>query len=51
MAALEGNRYSNSGLTEKPKANMNDYLYMLGDQVDYDLLAHNLNKFREINEL
>jgi hypothetical protein len=51
MAALEGIRYSNSGLTEKPKANMNDYLYMLGDQVDYDLLAHNLNKFREINEL
>jgi hypothetical protein len=51
MAALEGIRYTNAGLTEKPKANMNDYLYMLGDQVDYDLLTHNLNKFREINEL
>jgi len=51
MAALEGIRYTNAGLTEKPKANMNDYLYMLADQVDYDLLTHNLNKFREINEL
>jgi hypothetical protein len=51
MAALEGIRYTNAGLTEKPKANMNDYLYMLADQVDYNLLTHNLNKFREINEL
>ena len=51
MAALEGIRYTSAGLTEKPKANMNDYLYMLGDQVDYELLTHNLNKFREINEL
>ena len=25
MAALEGIRYTNAGLTEKPKANMNDY--------------------------
>ena len=51
MAALEGIRYTNAGLTEKPKANMNDYLYMLGDQIDYDVLTHNLLKFREINEL
>ena len=51
MAALEGMRYTNSGLTEKPKANMNDYLYMLGEQVDYELLTHNLSKFREINNL
>jgi hypothetical protein len=51
MAALEGIRYTNAGLTEKPKANMNDYLYMLAEQVDYDLLTHNLIKFREINEL
>jgi len=51
MAALEGIRYTNAGLTEKPKANMNDYFHMLGSQVDYDLLTHNLNKFREINEL
>jgi hypothetical protein len=51
MAALEGMRYSNSGLTEKPKANMNDYFFMLSDQVDYELLSHNILKFREINDL
>ena len=51
MAALEGIRYTNSGLTEKPKANMNDYFFMLSDQVDYELLSHNILKFREINDL
>ena len=51
MASLEGIRYSNSGLDSKPKANMNDYFYMLGDQVDYELLSYNLIKFREINDL
>lgn len=51
MAALEGIRYSNAGLIEKPKANMNDYFFMLSDQVDYNLLSHNILKFREINDL
>jgi hypothetical protein len=51
MAALEGMRYSNAGLIEKPKANMNDYFFMLSDQVDYELLSYNLLKFREINDL
>jgi hypothetical protein len=51
MAALEGIRYSNYGLTQKPKANMNDYFYMLSNQIDYDLLTHNVHKFREINNL
>jgi hypothetical protein len=51
MAALEGLRYTNSGLIEKPKANMNDYFFMLSDQVDYELLSHNILKFREINDL
>ncbi len=51
MAALEGVRYTNSGLIEKPKANMNDYFFMLSDQVDYELLSHNILKFREINDL
>ena len=51
MAALEGIRYNNAGLDFKPKANMNDYFYMLLDQVDYSLLVHNLSKFREINDL
>jgi hypothetical protein len=51
MATLENIRYTNAGLTEKPKANMNDYFYMLSDQVDYELLSHNILKFREINDL
>jgi len=51
MAALEGIRYSNAGLDAKPKANMNDYFYMLSDQIDYDILANNICKFCEINDL
>jgi hypothetical protein len=51
MATLEGIRYNNAGLDFKPKANMNDYFYMLLDQVNFDLLVHNLSKFREINDL
>ena len=51
MAALEGTRYNLSGLDKKPKANMNDYFYMLGEQVNWDLLTNNLNRFRTINDL
>jgi len=51
MAALEGIYYTNAGLDAKPKANMNDYFYMLSDQVDYDILINNIYKFREINDL
>lgn len=51
MASLEGERYNFWGLDKKPKANMNDYYHMFGDQVDWDLLVHNLTKFRDINDL
>ena len=51
MAALEDTRYNLWGLDEKPKANMNDYFYMLSDQVNWDLLTDNLTKFRYINDL
>jgi hypothetical protein len=51
MAALEGTRYNLSGLDKKPKANMNDYFYMLDEQVNWDLLTDNLNRFRTINDL
>lgn len=51
MATLENVRYSNAGLDKKPKANMNDYFYMLSEQVNYELLTNNLLKFREINDL
>ena len=51
MAALEGIRYTNSGLDKKPKANINDYFFMLSNEVDYDCLIHNVSKFGEINDL
>ena len=51
MAALEGTRYNAWGLDFKPKANMNDYYYMLEGQVNWDLLTDNLTKFRYINDL
>ena len=51
MATLEDVAYTNSGLYKKPKANMNDYFYMLDDQVDFDLLEYNINKFRKINTI
>ena len=49
MATLEDIQYTHSGLFKKPKANMNDYFYMLDSQVDYDLLEYNIDKFRKIN--
>ena len=51
MATLEDVQYKNYGLYQKPKANMNDYFYMLNDQVDFDLLDYNLGMFRKINNL
>jgi hypothetical protein len=51
MATLEGTKYTKAGLFEKPKANMNDYFYMLSNEVDYELLSYNIMKFREINNL
>ena len=51
MAALEGIRYTTAGLDKKPKANMNDYYYMLEEEVNWDLLTDNLTRFRYINDL
>ncbi len=51
MAALEGTFYKSWGLDSKPKANMNDYFFMLGEQVDWKYLLQNLQKFRLINDL
>ena len=51
MAALEEMWYTEAGLDRKPKANMNDYFYMLEDQVNWDYLLNNLYKFRDINNL
>ena len=49
MSALEGLRYSKSGLTEKPKANMNSHFNKKFEDVDYQLVLHNTTLFREIN--
>jgi hypothetical protein len=51
MAALERERYNLWGLDKKPKANMNDYYYMLEEEVNWELLTDNLTKFRYINDL
>ena len=46
MAALDGVKYTVNGLTEKPKANMNDHLYISQDDIDFDILIHNVNIFK-----
>ena len=51
MAALEGIWYKENGLNSKPKANMNDHFDMMFDELDYDLVKYNTNKFRTINNL
>ena len=51
MAALEGNMYNISGLTEKPKANMNDHYNTSIEDIDFDLLETNLTLFKNINNL
>ena len=49
MAALEDTMYNESGLVEKPKANMNDHFDIDFSDVDYSLVLHNTTLFREIN--
>ena len=51
MATLEDVQYRNHGSYKKPKANMNDFFYMLDGQIDYDLLTYNLDMFKKINNL
>ena len=48
MATIDNMPYSHIGLTEKPKANMNDHFYMAAEDMDFDLLMWNLDKFREL---
>jgi len=40
--------YESTGLQTKPKSNMNDNFYITPDEIDYDLLSHNLGIFREL---
>jgi hypothetical protein len=51
MATLESIKYSDAGLTSKPKANMNDHFDIMYDEVDNNLLTHNVWKFKSINNL
>ena len=51
MAALEGEAYNFYGLTDKPKANMNDYQDIATENVDLDLIDNNIEMFRLINNL
>ena len=46
MATLDGIKYGENGLTEKPKANMNDHFYTT--DIDYDLLDWNLKMFKKL---
>jgi len=46
MATLDGIKYGRNGLTEKPKANMNDHFYTT--DIDYDLLDWNLKTFKKL---
>jgi hypothetical protein len=48
MATLDGLSYSPTGLTTKPKANMNEHFYMNAEDINYDLLDHNINSFRKL---
>lgn len=49
MAAIEGKKYNDWGLDNKPKANMNDYFDIPYEKIDLDLLVFNINKFKQIN--
>jgi hypothetical protein len=51
MAALDGNAIEFAGLTEKPKANMNNFQNISSDEIDLDLLDNNIEMFRLINNL
>lgn len=51
MAALENTPYTDSGLEFKPKANMNDFFYIDGNEINEGTLHWNLQKFRLINNI
>ena len=49
MAALEGIKYTQQGLTKKPTANMNEYFDINPLKVNYEEVLSNVTKFRKIN--
>jgi hypothetical protein len=48
MAALDGIKYTFNGLTEKPKANMNDNFYIDYEEINHELLKWNVLTFRNL---
>ena len=51
MMALEGKKYTNSLVMDKPKANMNNYFDISLDKVNLDLIQYNVNKFKDFIEV
>ena len=51
MAALEGTKYSKSGLLTKPIANMNTHFNIEPEYINYSLVLKNVKRFRTINGL
>lgn len=51
MATIDGTRYTEVGLSEKPKSNLNNCFNISKDKIDMELLNYNIKKFREINGL
>jgi len=50
MMALEGEKYNNSLVMDKPEANMNNYFNINLDEVNLKLVRYNVNKFKNFIE-
>ena len=51
MATLDGITYTEQGLVEKPKANMNEYFDTNPYSINYEDILKNVKRFRKINGL
>lgn len=49
MSGIEGQIYSNIGLSSKPKANMNNFQDAKMETINLETILYNVEKFREIN--
>jgi len=50
MATLDGTKYSIEGTHPKPKSNMNEHFEKPIDDINLELLEHNVNIFKKITE-
>ena len=51
MAGIDSMEYNQNGISFKPKANMNNFQDVSKDEIDTDLIDHNVKMFRKINNL